>query len=250
MTQSDPHPSNPNDPQGQASASGWQPVNEPGPAQPADQWQTARPPEPYGTGGQPGTGYPQQPTSAGYPQDQSSAGYVGSQSSAGYPTGQSFGSYPQGQGYQQGQDPAVGFGQQQPGPVGYPGWQQPASGPADRKFDDANPLRAAFDFGFNRYATPGLVKIIYVLAVVIAAVWWIGGTITTFVLGAAVSDLGRMTTGSGGGGGGIVLGIVSLLLGWIPALLWVLLVRVVLEAAMALVRVAEDARGIREKVSQ
>ena len=39
-----------------------------------------------------------------------------------------------------------------------------------------------------------------------------------------------------------------LLLGWIPALLWLLFVRIVLEASLALVRVADDTRHIRDKV--
>ena len=145
--------------------------------------------------------------------------------------------------------PYAGGGAAQPPtqPTGYQGgWQQPRP----RQPRDSNPIKSAFDFSFTRYATPGLVKIIYILAVIIAALWWIGGTIVTFVAGAAATSVSVYGGSSGGGGGGIFLGFVSLLLGWIPALLWVLFVRVVLEGLMALVRIAEDARGIRVKVDE
>ncbi|QGN34675.1 DUF4282 domain-containing protein [Microlunatus sp. Gsoil 973] len=129
------------------------------------------------------------------------------------------------------------------GPTGggtpYRTWQPQQH--SQRRISDANPLRAAFDFGFNSYATPGLVKIIYVLALIVAALWWIGGGLTGLIAGVAARGLG-------GGDGSVALGIIALLLGWIPALLWLLFVRIVLEASLALVRVADDARHIRAKI--
>lgn len=47
-----------------------------------------------------------------------------------------------------------------------------------------------------------------------------------------------------------MIGILSLVLGWVPVLLGVFLVRVFLEAAIAMTRAADDARHIREKVEE
>jgi hypothetical protein len=131
------------------------------------------------------------------------------------------------------------------GPTGggtpYSSWQPQQPQQPQHRISDANPLRAAFDFGFNSYATPGLVKIIYVLALIVAALWWIGGGLTVLIAGVAARSLG-------GGDGSVALGVIALLLGWIPALLWLLFVRIVLEASLALVRVADDARHIRTKI--
>ncbi|HEY9293848.1 MAG TPA: DUF4282 domain-containing protein [Microlunatus sp.] len=208
------------------------------------QWQSQpsanQPGQPGQWQGQPSAGQWQTADGGQWAQSQPSAGHQPNQPGAGQqPAPGAFGAAPQ--------YPSGGGGQPPTQPTGYQGgWQQP---PRSERLADANPIRAAFDFSFSRYATPGLVKIIYILAVVIAALWWIGGTIFTFIAGAAASSVSAYGD-SGGGGGTVLLGFVTLLLGWIPALLWVLFVRVVLEGLMALVRVAEDARGIRKKVDE
>lgn len=190
-----------------------QPDNPPG-NQPSDQWGR---PEHWGSASNWGTpAQPQSSPSAADPQQQS-------QPSA-PPSGQ-----PPGQG---------------PGGPGQSYGQPPAEPPPSRSIADANPFKAAFDFSFNSYATPGLVKIIYVLATILAIIWWIGGTIMVFITGSAFSSLND-PYGESGGAGGVVLGIIALLLGWIPALLWLLIVRIALEASMALVRLADDMRHIR-----
>jgi hypothetical protein len=117
-----------------------------------------------------------------------------------------------------------------PGAPQYGPWQPVQPQQRQRSISDANPLRAAFDFRFTTYATPGLVKIIYILAAILAGIWWIGGALAYLLAG------------------GPVIGIVWLLLGWIPALLWMLFVRIILEASLALVRVADDTRSIRTKI--
>lgn len=166
---------------------------------------------------------PSQPQSQPQPQPQQTAAPSWNQPPAGPPTGSSFGTWQP----QQYQPPAQ--------------WQhQPQS---RKRFADANPLRAAFDFRFNSYATPGLVKIIYTLAAIIAGLWWIGGGLTALIAGIAARNLG-------GGGASLALGILGLLLGWIPALLWLLFIRIILEASLALVRIADDARNIRTKLEE
>lgn len=230
-----------------------------------------QPPHPPGDD-QPYQQHPQQPSqhnqgitgssqSAGRPEDtqqlppqgQGSAGhpYAGaySQPSGGNPYNQPY-SQPSNQPYQQ---PSAGgpYEQTQPyaanqpptgpsaGSASFGSWQ-PQPPQHQRRATDANPLKAAFDFSFNSYATPGLVKIIYILAAIVAGLWWIGGGLVALISGIAASSYG--------GGGAIFLGVVGLLLGWIPALLWLLFVRIILEASLALVRVADDARHIRTKI--
>lgn len=175
------------------------------------------------------------------------------------PAGQPYaGSYSQpytGQPYEQAQ-PWAG-NQSQGGPPGqgsFGGWQPQQPQPQHR-IKDANPLRAAFDFSFRSYATPGIAKIVYIVAIVLGVLWWIGGSIYWFVIGALITHAAQSLTGglgggsgSSGGGGFTTMGILSLVLGWIPVALWVLVVRVFLEAAVAMIRTAGDARVIREKV--
>lgn len=180
------------------------------------------PPHAGGTSGLPYAGAYSQPSSGNpynQPYQQPSAG----------------GPYQQSQPYDPNQPPAG------PPAGGTFGSWQPQPPQPQRRFSDANPLRAAFDFGFNSYATPGLVKIIYILAAIVAALWWIGGGLAALIAGIAARSFG-------GGGGTVALGVVGLLLGWIPALLWLLFVRIILEASLALVRVADDARHIRTKI--
>lgn len=185
----------------------------------------------------------QQPGQQGWnqPSGQQSAGQTFGQQSANQAYGQQSANQAYGQ-QSAGQQAGQSYGQQ-PGGQGYTSWQT-ASG--KRPIGDANPLKAAMDFGFQSYATPGLVKIIYILAVVLGALWWIGGTIVLFAAAASQPVIAGYSTGPSGSD--FIPGILSLLLGWIPVLLWLLFVRVLLEAAMALVRTATDVRALRTEV--
>lgn len=157
------------------------------------------------------------------------------------------------------------WGQPPAGPPGgstFGAWQpqlpqQPQTQkPSVRRVGDANPLRAAFDFGFKSYATPGIAKIIYIVAIVLGGVWWIGGSIYWFRLAAEINHLASSIGGAFGGGasnagsGFTVIGILSLVLGWVPVLLGIFLVRVFLEAGIAMTRAADDARAIRTKLEE
>lgn len=133
--------------------------------------------------------------------------------------------------------------------------QQPQ--PQQRKrIGDANPLRAAFDFGFKSYATPGIAKIVYIVAIALGVVWWIGGSIYWFRIAAEINHFTSSIAGPFGGGttnagsAFTAIGILSLVLGWIPVLLGIFLVRVFLEAAIAMTRTADDARNIRTKLEE
>jgi|BarGraNGADG00312_1021997.scaffolds.fasta_scaffold138971_1 Domain of unknown function (DUF4282) len=107
---------------------------------------------------------------------------------------------------------------------------------------DPNPFAAAFDFSFETYATPGLVKIVYGGIVVVTILGYLASVIGTFL--ATLPDhyvLYATIPGSP------IPGLAVLLLGWIPALLLILAARLALEQALATVRTAMDARILRDR---
>jgi hypothetical protein len=180
-------------------------------------------------------GYAQQPPAPSAP-----AGYGQARQAPG-----PFGQASQPAGYGPGQPPAPPFGQAgqpAPGPqptqppFGYPGAGAPGQsgqpGPwsqlAPQGPREANPLKAAFDFSFGSYATPGLIKLIYIIAVALGVLTWL----FYVVIGFASEP---------------VVGVLALVLGWIPTLLFVLLLRVALEVSLAGVRTAMDVRVLRER---
>jgi len=134
------------------------------------------------------------------------------------------GGYGQQPGYPQG-----GFSQQ-------PGW---ASGP--QKPRDASPLKAAFDVSFNTYATPGIVKLVYVVGIVLAVLWYVISVISAFAAFGS-RDYGMFETQ-----GTAVPGILMLLFGWIPVAFFVLALRLALEQVLSSVRTATDVRVLRER---
>lgn len=117
-----------------------------------------------------------------------------------------------------------------PGPQSAPGWSTPPMQPPKQ---DANPLGALFDFGFTKFATPGIVKIVYILSVAGAALGWLLAVISGF--------------GAGRYAGGPAMGVVALLFGWIPALLFVAYMRFILEAIVALIRIHDRVAEIAQR---
>lgn len=98
---------------------------------------------------------------------------------------------------------------------------------------DKSGLKALFDFNFDSYATPAMAKIIYTVAVVVAGLSWVGGIIMNFSLGAVMLD-SRSTEDVGGMF--IILGVLTLLFGWIVWLLVLAGVRMQIEFVLATVR--------------
>lgn len=118
-------------------------------------------------------------------------------------------------------------------PVGAaPGWGTYPPSPAPTT-DDDNPFEALLDFGFRRYATPGLVKILYV--VLLAAI-----TVSLlFALVAGLAMLGDDFT--------VGIGLITIVGSLFGAFTAVLLVRVCLEYSIAVVRMASDVARLRER---
>lgn len=104
-----------------------------------------------------------------------------------------------------------------------PGWV-PGGPPTSRGF-----LSRLFDTSFTEFITPGVVRVLYVLAMVLA------GLYAVFFLVAGLAAL------ADGNGGGLVLIVVSP----VAFLLMVIYARVALEVVLALFRIAENTEHLR-----
>ena len=114
-----------------------------------------------------------------------------------------------------------------------PAWAPGSAGPGVPQHRDANPLMALFDFSFTKFATPGLVKIVYILQVVGAVGAWLLWLLAAF--GASRFD------------GGAAVGLLVLLVGWIPVLLSIAFTRFVLEGIVALIRIHDRVTEMAER---
>jgi len=122
------------------------------------------------------------------------------------------------------------FGQQQAPPAwgGYPQPGQPGAfgpppgQPVGGPQGQANsPFAALFDFEFKTFATPSVVKILYIVGMVLLGLGWIVMVISGFVQSA-------------------IIGLVTLVVGGVVALFYLVFFRVMLEFFYAVVRMSED----------
>jgi hypothetical protein len=153
-----------------------------------------------------------------------------------YP-GSSYPPPPQQGGYGQAPPPWAPQSAQQPGQQrGWPGGQ-PGGAPAGLAPGGAPPhneaqsfMSALFDFGFNTFATPVVIKVLYILSMVAIALFYVIAVISGFTQGA-------------------LTGLLVLVGGGIAALLALVYTRVLLELLYAGVRIAEDIRVMRNRQS-
>jgi hypothetical protein len=134
----------------------------------------------------------------------------------GPPQGHAQGEYGQG-GYPQAGYPQAGYpqsGHPQQNPYGGP----PIAGPQGeaRGF-----FTALFDFSFTTFATPVVVKVVYIAGIIVLALGWVGAVIVGFARSP-------------------VLGLAALVLGGLAAFFYLVLLRVTLELYYAIVRMSED----------
>ncbi|MGH4026288.1 MAG: DUF4282 domain-containing protein, partial [Pseudonocardiaceae bacterium] len=107
----------------------------------------------------------------------------------------------------------------------YPGSDQPPNAgalggpPAGWQTERKGFFGALFDFGFNHFVTPSIIKVLYVLGFVIISLIYLIYVIIAF----STSSL---------------LGLGALLLGWILPLLYLAFWRVMLEFFLAVVRMS------------
>lgn len=118
--------------------------------------------------------------------------------------------------------PPGGYGQQPPPPGWGGGPPQGPTGPAQ-----ANLFSALFDFSFNSFATPALIKIVYIVGTALLVLGWLGFTITTFATGEPL------------------LGLLAFVGGAIVVLFYIAFLRLVLEFYYAVVRMSEDIHNRR-----
>ena len=98
----------------------------------------------------------------------------------------------------------------------------PPLAPSDAMGTDAGGFFSAlFDFSFSSFATPKIIKFVYVLATVVIALGFLSWVISAFT-----ANVG--------------LGIVVLILGAVTALVWLAFIRMSLEIFYALVRMSQD----------
>lgn len=149
---------------------------------------------------------------------------------------------------QQPEQPAYGSYPQQPQPTaaygqGQPSWQQtpgqqrypgtPQGYPAGLGTMPPQPEQpsffgALFDFGFNTFATPVVIKVLYILGLVGIGLGYVALVISGFADSPAT-------------------GLAMLIGGAIGALFYVIFFRVFLEFYYAVVRMSEDIRAMRNR---
>lgn len=76
-------------------------------------------------------------------------------------------------------------------------------------------------------------RVLFVIAIVIACLWYLFALIGAFSGAMFASTFGVNS-------GGVTLGVLTLLFGWIPPFLWLLVVRVVLEFVVATIRNSQN----------
>jgi hypothetical protein len=91
----------------------------------------------------------------------------------------------------------------------------------------AGAFGALFDFSFNSFATPGLIRLMYIVGTVLIGLGWLGFTVAAFFSQGAVT------------------GILTLLIGAVVALFYLAFLRVLLEFYYAVVRMSEDIHNRR-----
>ncbi|MGI9003890.1 MAG: DUF4282 domain-containing protein, partial [Pseudonocardia sp.] len=109
-----------------------------------------------------------------------------------------------------------------------PGWGPPAGGPqpGGTPSPQRNVLAALLDFSFTSFATPGLVRLLYVVGSVLLLFSYLGYVVYAFGVDA-------------------VFGFVALVVGAVVVLFWLALLRVLLEFYSAVVRMSEDIHNRR-----
>jgi hypothetical protein len=122
--------------------------------------------------------------------------------------------YPGGYGQQQ---PPVWGGYPQPGQPGQPGGYGPPPGQAKGAFS------ALLDFEFNTFATPAVVKILYIVGIALIGLYYIGAVVVGFAQNVGI-------------------GLATLIVGGVVALFLLILFRVMLECYYAVARMSEDIR--------
>lgn len=131
---------------------------------------------------------------------------------------------PSGQQPPEGQRPQQGYYPQQGQPP-YPQQSRQQSNAAEAK----GFFGALFDFSFQSFITVKFATLIYMVLLVFLALGWLFMVIAGFATDAWA-------------------GVLALLLGWIPAVIYLILIRVMLEFYIAMIRTSQNTAGTRMEV--
>jgi len=122
-----------------------------------------------------------------------------------------------------------GGGYPQPGPGGAQG------GPSSNSVEAKGFFAGLFDFSFQTFVTLKFAKFIYIIVMVVIGLWALFG----WLIGSIV----LMTQEP-------LVGLLSLLLGWIPMLLALIFARLMLEFYVAMARTAQNTAGTRVELER
>ncbi|WP_010525474.1 DUF4282 domain-containing protein [Nesterenkonia sp. F] len=128
---------------------------------------------------------------------------------------------PEGQHPQQGYYPQQG---RQPSPQDQPPHPQQSNAVEAKGF-----FGALFDFSFQSFVTVKFATFIYIVLLVFLVLGWL-----FMVIGGFVADTW--------------VGVLALLLGWIPAVIYLILIRVMLEFYIAMIRTSQNTAGTRIEI--
>ncbi|WP_181275877.1 DUF4282 domain-containing protein [Brevibacterium oceani] len=148
--------------------------------------------------------------------------------------------------YQQGYSQADGYQQAyaQPGAYGQPGYAQtPQPGTGEKGF-----FKSLFDFRFDSFIAVKWAGFIYIIAMIVAALSYIGTIVAGISAGVAAGS--AMAYYSNGPSFNILPLILAIVFGWIIPALWVIGVRLVLELIVSNIKTAENTKRIADSVSR
>lgn len=140
---------------------------------------------------------------------------------------------PSGQQPPEGRHPQQGYYAQQQGQ--YPQQGQPESPYPQQSRQQSNAVEAKgffgalFDFSFQSFVTVKFATFIYIVLLVFLALGWL-----FMIIGGFVADTWA--------------GVLALLLGWIPAVIYLILIRVMLEFYIAMIRTSQNTAGTRVEI--
>lgn len=124
------------------------------------------------------------------------------------------------------------------------GHQSGPGAPVPSRPREAGFFRAIFDFSFEHFITVKFSSFLYVLAFIIAALYWVVQVITGVLMGFALGA----DVWTGEQGFNAVPLILAILFGWIPSVVLLIAMRLGLEFVVATVRTAQNTRRIADVV--
>lgn len=148
-------------------------------------------------------------------------------------------------------DPGQSYGSPQAPPAYGPA--SPAAGPqipqgdswapAAQKSGEVNFFRAMFDFKFDHFITVKFSSFLYIVAILVALLLWLGQIVSAVVFGSLLGSMGSFYGEASFNAVPLVLAIVF---GWIPSVISLIAMRLGLEFSVATVRTAQNTTRIAD----